>query len=124
MLPGYFLDLTFHMLLMVLQYLSYGDVILFSQKFQKRHLWVWEILGFYNVTTHCALAIIYSGFLGRRGNWGNSGVGCSFVKTKFVERTKIPYIPLFSMGIVLAWYMGWDNVVQEWIDVLILYRSI
>lgn len=38
--------------------------------------------------------------------------------------TKIPYIPLFSMGIVLAWYMGWDNVVQEWIDVLILYRSI
>ncbi|HQF36703.1 MAG TPA: prepilin peptidase [Candidatus Dojkabacteria bacterium] len=38
--------------------------------------------------------------------------------------TKIPYIPLFSLGIFLAWYMGWDVIVQEWVDVLILYKDL
>lgn len=38
--------------------------------------------------------------------------------------TKIPYIPLFSLGIFWAWYMGWDDIVQEWMNVLILYRSL
>lgn len=37
---------------------------------------------------------------------------------------KIPYIPLFFAGVVLASYFGWDNVVQEWINVLILYKYI